>query len=127
MTDQMTKMTAEQIMSNELVTVTADVPIYEAVRTIVNKGLTALPVVKADNVLVGIISEKDVLKVMAEDKTGTVENYMTTSLFTMGPDSDIDDVAKALVENSFRRVPIVDAENRILGIISRRDLIKFVV
>jgi CBS domain-containing protein len=127
MTEQMTKTTAESIMSTELVTVTADVPIYDAVRTIVRKGLTALPVVGPDNKLIGIISEKDVLRVMANDRTGTVENYMTTDLFTMKPDADIDDVAKALVENSFRRVPIVDDQGRILGVISRRDLVKFIV
>ena len=70
---------AKTIMKTDLVIVNRQTEIYEAIKIMVENNITGLPVVNDDMTLAGIISEKDVLKLLynIEDKPGHVENFMT--------------------------------------------------
>ncbi len=119
---------AETIMKTDLVTVTKDTPIYEAIKTLVENNITGLPVVNDDMTLAGIITEKDVLKLMYEgrDKSGNVEDYMTEKVISFAPQDSLINIARSFVDNHFRRVPIV-ANGKLVGIVSRKDIIAYIL
>ncbi len=118
--------TVKDVMSNELVTVFPETPIYDAVRLMVNKNVTGLPVVDEDMNLIGIISEKDVLCLLADDLSGSVADFMTTDVISFTESDDLIKVCESLVEHNFRRVPIVSGQ-KLVGLITRRDIIKYIL
>jgi CBS domain-containing protein len=115
---------AKDIMKCAVIVIRKDESIYEAIRLMINKHISGLPVVD-DTGLVGIITEKDLLKLLFEKEflTGIVEDYMTREVVSFDEENDVSDVCYSLMTNSFRRVPILRRGN-IVGIISRADLIK---
>lgn len=116
---------AKDIMTTDVLAVTRDTDIYRAIRVMVENNVTGLPVVDKDRTLVGIVTEKDVLRLLYEneDRPGRVEDLMTDAVVAFEEDVAIDAVATGLAANPFRRVPIVH-EGRLVGIISRKDVIK---
>lgn len=119
---------AKTIMKTDLVTVDRQTSIYDAIRTLVEKNITGLPVVDDNGAIVGIISEKDMLQLLynIEDKPGSVEDYMTGEVVSFTPEDSLTDIAESFINNHFRRVPIVD-KGKPVGIISRRDIIEYIL
>ena len=118
----------KNVMITDLITVKKQTPVYEAIRILVDKNITGLPVVNDDMTLAGIISEKDVMKLLydIEDKPGKVEDFMTEIPFSFDQEDSLIDVAECFVKNHFRRVPIT-SEGKLVGIISRKDIIKYIL
>jgi len=119
---------AKSIMTTNVAFVKRQTPIYEAIRILVEKNITGLPVVNDDMTLAGIISEKDVLKLLydIEDKPGKVEDFMTETPFSFDQEDSLIDVAECFIKNHFRRVPIT-SEGKLVGIVSRKDIIKYIL
>ena len=119
---------AKDIMKCGLLTVKRQTPIYEAMETIATRNITGLPVVDDYMNLVGIVSEKDVLKLLRDPKAklGKVEDFMTEDVVSFNHDDNLFDVCDCLINNNFRRVPILNQGN-IVGIISRVDLILYIL
>lgn len=119
---------AEDIMTTNVLAVRKDTDIYEAIQIIVANNVTGLPVVDADDFLVGIVTEKDVLSRLynIEDQADCVGDYMTEDVVSFDIEDDMIAVCECLVNNHFRRVPIL-RERKLVGIISRRDLIKYIL
>jgi CBS domain-containing protein len=118
---------ARAIMTTDVVAVTKDTDIYQAIRTMVANDVTGLPVVADDQTLVGIVTEKDVLSLLynIEDRPGTVQDYMTEVVVAFDQDDDLIDIAEGLQTNHFRRVPILD-NGKLVGIVSRKDVIRHI-
>ncbi len=118
----------KNVMITDLITVKRQTPVYEAIRTMVKKNITGLLVVNDDMTLAGIISEKDVMKLLydIEDKPGKVEDFMTENPFSFDQEGSLIDVAECFVKNHFRRVPIT-SEGKLVGIVSRKDIIKYIL
>lgn len=118
---------AKDIMKTDVLAVAADADIYQAIRIMVQNNVTGLPVVDGDGMLVGIVTEKDVLWLLYEneDRPGTVEDFMTKTVVAFDQEMDLATVANGLAANSFRRVPIL-SEGRLVGIISRKDVIQHI-
>ena len=118
----------KDIMSQDVITVSRDTGIYDAIGTMVDSNITGLPVVDADGTLVGILTEKDVLRLLCnvEDHAGTVEDFMTRKVVTFNEDETLVEIADCFMRHSFRRVPIV-RDGRIVGVISRRDIVRFIL
>ena len=118
---------AGDIMQCGVVSVGEDQSVYAAIGLLVEKHLSGLPVVN-DGELVGIISEKDVLRVLyeTENLTGNVADYMTRKVVGFDMCDTLEEVGLSLVNNSFRRVAI-HREGKLSGIISRSDLIRHYV
>jgi CBS domain-containing protein len=79
--------------------------------------------------LIGIITERDLLRAMAEgdDPTGTkVRDMMTKDVVTIGPGTNLRDAAKIMFDHWFRHLPVATAEGDVVGIISLRDLLSVV-
>ncbi|MFZ5899232.1 MAG: CBS domain-containing protein [Bacillota bacterium] len=49
---------------------------------------------------------------------------MSTKLHTVGPDASVEDIATIMVERNINRVPVVDEDNKLIGIVSRQDIIR---
>ena len=74
--------------------------------------------------LAGIITERDLLRAMAlgaDPGTATVEEAMTTELFTVPPDLPLREAAREMAARWIRHLPVVD-EGRLLGVVSMRDV-----
>lgn len=119
---------AKTVMKADVITVKRQTPIYEAIRTLVENSITGLPVVNDDMSLAGIITEKDVLKLLynIEDKPGNVEDFMTKGVVGFNEDDSLIDITECLIRNNFRRVPII-AEGKLAGIVSRKDVIAYIL
>ena len=119
---------AKSIMKTGVISVDKDTEIYEAIRLMVESNITGLPVVHEDQTLAGIITEKDVLKLLYdfEDLPDTVEGFMTEQVTCFDQEDTLVDIAESFIKNHFRRVPILD-KGRIVGIISRKDIIGYIL
>ncbi len=119
---------AGAVMKTDLITVTRDTPIYEAIRTLVENNITGLPVVNDDMTLAGIITEKDVLDLLYDykDKPGKVEDYMTEEVIRFDHRDSLSDITRSFIDHHFRRVPIV-TNGKLAGIISRKDIIAYML
>ncbi len=112
-------------MNAEVVSISADATIGEAVLTLVNGHISGMPVVDDQQQMVGIISEFQLLEAVysPEVKSLPVRNLMTSDVITIEPTAALSDVTNLLVMHRIRRVPVVD-DGRLVGIVSRRDLLK---
>ncbi len=120
--------TARDVMTQGLLTVYRKTPIYTVADVMIRNNVTGLPVVSEDMTLAGIISEKDFLKISLDLKyhNTTAEEFMTSSVVSFGPDDSLVDICDCLIQNPFRRVTILE-NNRVCGIISRRDIIRLIL
>ncbi len=116
------------IMTTDIITVKRDTPISRVVEILVDNNITGLPVVNDDRTLAGIISEKDVLSLVydSEDYSAKVEDFMTKDVVSFEQNEDLIAICECLVKNDFRRVPIV-ADGKLVGVISRKDIIKYIL
>lgn len=117
---------AKDIMSTEIITITEDATMKHVIQLLVTRGITGLPVVSDDMELLGIVTEKDVLKALynRDVQVNSVADLMTGDIVSFDENDDLIKVFKGLVENNFRRVPIL-SQGKLVGIISRTDIIKF--
>jgi CBS domain-containing protein len=136
------------VMTTEVVTVTEQVPFVELVRLMAVHRISALPVLGADGHLVGIVSEADLLRkeeyqddqdddqhrfhlqgrrqrvARAKAAAHTAAEVMTTPVVTVSPDATVAVAAKLLARHGVKRLPVVDDDARLVGIVSRADLLR---
>ena len=119
---------AKTIMTSNVISVKRQTEIYEAIRTLVDHNITGLPVVNDDMSIAGIITEKDVLKLLYDvtSKACKVEDFMTKGVVSFNEEDSLIDITECLIKNSFRRVPIT-AGGKLVGIISRKDIIAYIL
>ena len=123
-------LTAGDFMTNDVVSVNKETPIYEALELLRKNDITGMPVIDDDRILVGIITEKDVLKLFFTDgdyQDKTVESFMTRPAVSFGVGESLDSVCDFLMVKSFRRVPVVSVKGELVGIISRPDIIDNII
>jgi CBS domain-containing protein len=115
---------AKDIAQFGVATIDKNASVYQAVAVMVKRGVSGLPVVDGSGLL-GIISEKDVLKLLFDTEfvAGCVGDYMTTGVLTFDEEANLADICKCLIENNFRRVPILH-QGKLSGIVSRADIIR---
>lgn len=118
---------AKAIMKTRVLSVTKDTDVYEAIRIMVANQVTGLPVIDEEERLVGIVTEKDVLHMLyeVEDSPNPVSHFMTQPVVWFDEEEDLEVIAESLRGNNFRRVPIL-REGRLIGVISRRDVIRHI-
>jgi CBS domain-containing protein len=119
---------AKSVMSTKLITVKRQTPVYEAIRILVENNVTGLPVVNEDMTIAGIITEKDVLKLLydTENKSDKVEDFMTKGVVAFNEEDNLIDITECLIKNSFRRV-LITSGGKLVGIISRKDIISYIL
>lgn len=142
-----TAVRAEEIMTRPIIFVHEHSPLPEVVKTMAEHGISGVPVLKADGTLSGVISEKDVLRRMTGDrslsfmrmvllclensgcmarnlKKLTAADIMTSPPVTVTGQSPVFEIADILDRMNINRVPVVDKDLKIVGIIARSDIVK---
>ena len=113
------------IMTQQLVTLAHNARITDAVEIIVKKKIGGLPIVDDDGVLAGIVTERDVLRVLAaEHRRLNVEDVMSSSLRVTAPDCPIATVTHDMTKHRFRRLPVV-SDDVLYGIITATDIMQY--
>lgn len=113
------------IMTQQITTLNHDSNISDAVNAIVDKKIGGLPIVDQDGVLNGIITERDVLRVLGSERsTLNVEDVMSSSLRVTAPDCPISTVAHDMTQYRFRRLPVV-SDDVLYGIVTATDIMKY--
>jgi CBS domain-containing protein len=118
-------------MATELVTLRPDMDVLEAISTLVEHQLSGAPVVDAFGSLVGLLTERDCIEVLLQagyhgDPGGRVEAFMSREPETVEASASLFDVARRFATSRFRRFPVVE-NGRLVGLISRRDVLRHVL
>jgi len=124
-------LTARDIMTTSLITFRPETGIFEAIRTLISKGVSGAPVVNEAGKLVGVLSELDCLRTLSSDEfyngqqeeSATVMDFMTPAGDVIGPDTGIYVIAHHFLTKPLRRFPVVDRD-RLVGLVSRRDVLR---
>lgn len=118
-------LTARAIMTEDVVTISPEDSIADAIELLLMQRISGLPVTDKGGHLKGIVTEFALLAIAYDHKVrqDKVGQHMTTEVLTVGPDDPISKVADLCLLHRVRRVPV--AENgRLLGLISRRDVLR---
>ena len=120
--------TAQDYMSERLVSVEPDMDIHEAIKLLIREQISGVPVVDEAGILVGVLSEKDCFKVSFSccyylDRGGRVSDYMSRSVITVSAGDEIVGVAEMFLKGPYRRFPVLLGD-RVVGVISRRDALR---
>ena len=120
-------LTARDLMTDRVVTIGPDAFLQEAIEVIIEMQVSGLPVVDASGQLIGIITEFALLTTAYDATTAceTVGQHMTADVLTVNADDLIRKVADQFIVHRVRRVPVLD-KGRIVGLITRRDVLKAV-
>lgn len=120
-------------MAKQLITFRAEQSIFEVVNRLLENKISGAPVVNDRNQLVGVISEGDCLKDVASGKYhnmplmhGKVEDHMAKNVIHISPDVSVFEAAKMFLELKLRRFPVLDADGKLVGQISQRDILRAV-
>lgn len=135
-------MRAMDIMSKAVITVTPDESLKNAARLMIGEGVSGLPVIDEAGLLVGIITEADFLAkeasrgktryrrlldtIFGEEeivKAEVVSEAMTPDPITIDPHARVSEAARIMDENKVKRLPVVDMTGKLLGIVSRADVV----
>ena len=116
-------------MAARLTTFSPEMDILEAIHTLLSNRISGAPVVDKLGTIVGVLSEKDCIAVALqtsyyEERAGKVEEFMTRDVKTVSANASMIEIAKLFLETNFRRYPVVDDDGRLVGQISRRDVLK---
>ena len=121
-------MNVSDIMTDAAITDAPDDSVAEASAKMWQQQTGSLLIMEGGT-LAGIVTERDVLKAVAEGKepsTCRLRDVMTTDVVTVSPDTGIKDAANIMFEKWFRHLPVVTGDGKVVGIISLRDLLTLV-
>ncbi|MHC4173469.1 MAG: CBS domain-containing protein [Planctomycetota bacterium] len=120
---------AKNIMVKEVITVTRNTPIFEALELMAGSDVSGIPVVEYDMTLVGILTEKDVLRLFythEDHKNETVNSFMSQPVVHVDENESLSEACACLMNYFLRRVPVT-SKGKVVGIISRSDIIKYIL
>lgn len=143
----MSKMKVKDVMTTAVITAGEDSPYKDLVGLMTSNGISGLPVTDDDGRLVGIVTEADLLlaeedeprhrtmllrwavnpkrlAALAKSAEGLrAVDIMTRDVVIVRPDDTVREAANTLLKAEVKRLPVVDDEGRVVGIVSRRDLL----
>jgi CBS domain-containing protein len=133
-------------MTTDVVTTTTETPLRDAVRTLAQSGISGMPVLSADGAIAGVISEADVLakeRRLPDDERGPIGRWlghvsaadpkhearsvgdaMTSPAVVIPAYASISTAAGRMLEHEVNRLPVVDGRGKLVGIVSRADLVR---
>jgi acetoin utilization protein AcuB len=125
---------AAQIMSRPVTVLHQETPVAQAWKTLQEKRIYQAPVISDARRLVGMVSEREMLTVIDLDGDRVLENLrrrvadvMTTPVVTAGPVTELRRIAAVMLEGGFTAIPIVSESQKIVGIVSRTDVLRAVM
>jgi len=110
-----------------VVTIPPETTVYEAIDLLTEKRIGSLIVTQHDGTVAGIITERDVLRIVKDHlprvKEAPVSEFMSRDLVCAVPNDDLDYAMNVMTENRIRRLPVMDG-SALVGIISIGDVVK---
>jgi CBS domain-containing protein len=113
--------TVGEVMTSEVVCASRQTPLDDVVRLLDRHRIRALPVVDHDDKVVGVVSGADLAHGSVATTAGEL---MTTPAVTIHPEQRVSDAARLMERQKVDRLPVVDEEDRLIGIATRRDLLR---
>ena len=148
-------MQVQDIMTKKVLTVRPETSVREVAEILVSHKISGVPVVEEDGSLVGIVSEGDLMskEILPEPPAefcilgaviyynnlrefkdafsrmaaNTAEALMTKKVVTVKAEDDVSDVARIMRDKHIKRVPVLDDEGHLIGIVSRQDIVKMLL
>lgn len=145
-------MKAKDIMTKEVVTISEENTVEEVMKIILENKISGVPVVNEQNEVVGVVSESDLIYRDKEISTPVfvpvlegyvflesikkyqeklkkkaafrVKDIMTTPVIKVDENEDVRNIANIMLDKKVNRVPVVNSENKLVGIVSRSDILK---
>ena len=116
----------DEIMEKDTITLRGDNSVKDAIELFFEKKIGGAPIVDNENRVIGIFTERDLLKYLKENVQidGPVRNFMTTSVITISPDTSIKEAMQIMINNKIRRLPIVE-DHTLLGVITTREIVRY--
>jgi CBS domain-containing protein len=121
---------AKDIMRRDVMCIKRQTPACKAAELLVESDTTCLPVVEDDMTLVGVVGEKDLLRLFYADqdqKDSTVEPFMTQPPVCYREADSLRSIIDSMLASSFRRVPVISRDGKVVGIVSRSDVLAYIV
>ncbi len=120
---------ARDIMTTELILGHPQMTIEDAIKTLVNNRITGMPVVDDQRRIVGIVSEYDIIKSIESTENAKpldLERRIEFShkVSSVTEETPLPDILKLFVERKIRRLPVINKDNQLVGIITRRDIMR---
>ncbi len=110
---------AADIMTAEVVSATPSATV-EQVRALLDQHhISGVPVL-SDGDLVGIVTEANMIY---EPKAKPVQDVMITAVVSVTPQTPVDEVAKVMINRGINRVPVLDAQGNLVGIVARANIV----
>lgn len=141
-------MRARDIMTKTVRVAASNTPVHTIAQAMLRGRISAVPVIDKSRRVIGIVSEADLLRrgesgtartrswwldILIDPRTRAREytkarglyarDVMTRTVISVKPDTKVSAIADVMERSAIKRVPVVDAQNRLIGIISRRDLV----
>ncbi len=114
-----------EVMTDRPRCITPETPVSEAARLMKSEDVGSLPILDGER-LTGIVTDRDiVLQAVAEEKDPRgmpVREVASRDLVTVGQDEDLSEALKRMASNQLRRIPVVDEDDRLVGIITQADV-----
>lgn len=138
-------MTVAHLMTRDVVTVKKDTPLEEAARRLSGLRISGMPVVDDQDKVIGVIGELDIMSVLSGKKAwglrdlirrimgepsparkagDQVGHVMSTPAITIKSTVDVRDAARVLDSHRIKRLPVVDDDGKLIGVISRADIVR---
>jgi CBS domain-containing protein len=113
------------VMTTRPRAVTSDTPVTQVAELMEAEDVGSIPVLEGEQ-LTAIVTDRDiVVRAVAKGKDPRgmpVREVFTTEIVTVGPDQDLSDALRIMASNQVRRLPVVDEENRLVGVVSQADV-----
>ena len=123
---ELTEILATTVMQRHMAKVSKTFSIEKAIFALAASNISGAPVVDESNKLIGFISESDLLiQVSHKDKNEKVS--FKESILKVQDTMNLKEIVLFMSKNKLKVTPVVNSDNEVLGIISRMDLLKFIV
>jgi len=122
------KLQVKEVMTRSVVSVSPTDDIDTAVSLMIRHNVSGIPVVDDDQVLQGVITECDLLCLLTNIDTDRkcVMDYASLNAMVVYENTSLVEVVDLMTANPYRRLPVVDPDGKLVGVVSRRDLIRFI-
>jgi len=121
----------KEYMTKNLITFKEDTDVHTVISSLLENRISGAPVLDDQGKVVGLIDDKDCLKILfgsvynrLPNTAETVSNYMSNIMKSISADQNILDVASVFVSSPYKRLLVVDENDRLVGQISRRDILR---
>ena len=115
----------KEVMTSNPVTVEASTPVVEAARIMKEKDTGIVPLVENGRLL-GTVTDRDIaVRVIAEGRdpqSTTLREIASTDIVTVDPQQNLDEALRMMAQHQVRRLPVVEEDGRLIGIVSQADV-----